>query len=101
MGFYRLNRPVGNCIAKNCGFVKCGSLFINHHSGLFCFRKNLKLKNETLKTQEKCQNSRKNSKIKKITQFIGIFICWPWGKDGQTIRLVYWLQLEGEHTLRI
>ena len=51
------------------------------------------------------QNSRKNSKLKRKTQFFGIFICWPRGKDGQTESLAYkitgpWPLFEKSHSVK-
>ena len=58
-------------------------------------REKLKTQGENSKLKEKTQNSRKklkthekNSKLKEKTQVFGIFICWAWGKGGQTISLI-------------
>ena len=48
---------------------------------------NSRIKPSELKKKLKTQG--KNSKLKRKTQFFGIFICWPRGKDGQTKSLYY------------
>ena len=55
---------------------------------------NSKLKGKTQNSRKKLKTQGKNSKLKKKlktqgkTQVFGIFICWAWGKGGQTISLI-------------
>ena len=48
-----------------------------------------KIQWKNLKLKRKPKTQAKNSKLKEKTQFFGIFICWPRGKDGQTESLIY------------